>query len=230
MKIGLLVTGRLLMTAASCLIISNWRWMTVTHAATTQSQVQVKLTPSDDDNAVSPVDPDDPSKPYPGDSVDGGNVAGTGSQGNLTIDFISNLRFNAITTAGGPVSTTAQNERAMIQITDRRASAAGWALQVTPSPLQSSQQTLTTSLKLGTIQLRPGAGNVSTAPSVVNTDELVAGIANNVVTAKANTGLGTWLVVLNRGRELTQLQIYDRQLTAGDYTGTLAWSLMNTPS
>ena len=230
MKMGLLVTGRLLMTAASCLIVSNWCWMTVTHAATTQSQVQVKLTPSDDDNAVSPVDPDDPSKPYPGDSVDDGNVAGTGSQGNLTIDFVSNLRFNAITTAGGPVSTTAQNERAMIQITDRRASAAGWALQVTPSPLQSNQQTLTTSLKLGTVQLRPGTGNVSTAPSVVNTDELVAGVANNVVTAKANTGLGTWLVVLNRGRELTQLQIYDRQLTAGDYTGTLAWSLMNAPS
>jgi len=230
MKMGLLVTGQLLMAAASCLIVSNWCWMTVTHAATTQSQVQVKLTPSDDDNAVSPVDPDDPSKPYPGDSVDDGNVVGTGSQGNLTIDFVSNLRFNAITTAGGPVSTTAQNERAMIQITDRRASAAGWALQVTPSPLQSNQQTLTTSLKLGTVQLRPGTGNVSTAPSVVNTDELVAGVANNVVTAKANTGLGTWLVVLNRGRELTQLQIYDRQLTAGDYTGTLAWSLMNAPS
>lgn len=77
---GLLVTGRLLMTVIGCLIISNWGWFIATQAATTQSQVQVEMTPSDDDNAVSPVDPDDPSKPYPGDPVDEGNVAGTGSR------------------------------------------------------------------------------------------------------------------------------------------------------
>lgn len=230
MKMGLLITGRLLIAAVSCLIVSNWRWMIATHAATTQSQVQVTLTPSDDDHAVSPVDPDDPSKPYPGDSVDEGNVAGTGSRGKLTIDFVSNLKFSPITTAGGPVSTTAQNERAMIQITDRRASAAGWTLQVTPSSLRSNQQTLITSLKLGALQLRPGAGNASAAPRVVNTGELVTGIANNVVTAPPNTGLGTWLVVLNRGHVPTQLEIHNRQLAAGDYTGTLAWSLMNAPS
>ncbi|MDF3265092.1 hypothetical protein P2868_09845 [Lactiplantibacillus plantarum] len=64
MKKGLLVTGRLLMTVIGCLIISNWGWFIATQAATTQSQVQVEMTPSDDDNAVSPVDPDDPSKPY----------------------------------------------------------------------------------------------------------------------------------------------------------------------
>ena len=119
MKKGLLVTGRLLMTVIGCLIISNWGWFIATQAATTQSQVQVEMTPSDDDNAVSPVDPDDPSKPYPGDPVDEDNVAGTGSRGKLTIDFVSNLKFNAITTAGGPFKTTAKNERAMIQITDR---------------------------------------------------------------------------------------------------------------
>lgn len=230
MKKGLLVTGRLLMTVIGCLIISNWGWFIVTQAATTQSQVQVEMTPSDDDNAVSPVDPDDPSKPYPGDPVDEDNVAGTGSRGKLTIDFVSNLKFNAITTAGGPFKTTAKNERAMIQITDRRATAAGWTLQVTPSGLQSGQQTLTTSLKLGAVQLRPGAGNVSTAPNVVNTGELVAGLANNVVIAPPNTGLGTWLVVLNRGQVPTELEVHDRQLRAGDYTGTLAWSLTNAPS
>lgn len=216
MKKGLLVTGRLLMTVIGCLIISNWGWFIATQAATTQSQVQVEMTPSDEDNAVSPVDED--------------NVAGTGSRGKLTIDFVSNLKFNAITTAGGPFKTTAKNERAMIQITDRRATAAGWTLQVTPSGLQSGQQTLTTSLKLGAVQLRPGAGNVSTAPNVVNTGELVAGLANNVVIAPPNTGLGTWLVVLNRGQVPTELEVHDRQLRAGDYTGTLAWSLTNAPS
>ncbi|WP_270224328.1 WxL domain-containing protein [Lactiplantibacillus pentosus] len=55
-------------------------------------------------------------------------------------------------------------------------------------------------------------------------------MANNVVTAQPQSGLGTWLVILNRGDELTQLQIHDRQLSAGDYTGTLAWSLNNAPS
>ncbi|BBM21949.1 WxL domain-containing protein [Lactobacillus pentosus] len=230
MRMGLLVTGRLLMVAVSGLIISNWGWSVTTQAADRQSQVQVKLTPSDDDDAVSPVDPDDPSKPYPGDPADEGNVTGTGSRGKLTIDFVSNLKFKPVTTAGGPATVTAQNERAMIQVTDRRASAAGWTLQVTPSPLQSGQQQLTTSLKLGSVQLKPGTGNVSAAPNVVNTGELVTGIANSVVTAQPQSGLGTWLVILNRGDELTQLQIHDRQLSAGDYTGTLAWSLNNAPS
>ncbi|MRU32301.1 WxL domain-containing protein, partial [Xylella fastidiosa subsp. multiplex] len=54
MKKGLLVTGRLLMTVIGCLIISNWGWFIATQAATTQSQVQIEMTPSDDDNAVSP--------------------------------------------------------------------------------------------------------------------------------------------------------------------------------
>ncbi|KLD57470.1 cell surface protein, partial [Lactiplantibacillus plantarum] len=43
-------------------------------------------------------------------------------------------------------------------------------------------------------------------------------------------GLGTWLVVLNRGQVPTELEVHDRQLRAGDYTGTLAWSLTNAPS
>lgn len=45
MKKGLLVTGRLLMTVIGCLIISNWGWFIATQAATTQSQVQVEMTP-----------------------------------------------------------------------------------------------------------------------------------------------------------------------------------------
>jgi len=230
MNTGLLVTSRLLMTAVGCLMIGSLGSSVRAQAASTQSRVQVNLTPTDDDTAVTPVDPDEPSKPYPGDSVDEGNVTGTGSRGQLTIDFVSNLKFGSITTKRDSVSTTALNERAMIQVTDRRATAAGWSLQVTPSPLQNNQQSLTTSLTLGSIQLQPGENNVSDSPSVVNTGELTPGIVNNVVVAQPETGLGTWLVVLNRGNTPTRLQIHDLKPNTGDYTGTMAWSLTNAPS
>lgn len=229
MNTGLLMTSRLLLTAVGCLMIGSWSNVHA-QAASTQSQVQVSLTPTDDDNAVTPVDPDEPSKPYPGDSVDEGNVTGTGSRGQLTIDFVSNLKFGSITTKSESINTTALNERAMVQVTDRRATAAGWSLQVTPSPLQNGQQSLTTSLTLGSIQLEPGENNVSAAPSIVNTGELTPGIANNVVVAQPETGLGTWLVVLNRGNTPTRLQVHDLKPNTGNYTGTMAWSLMNAPS
>ncbi|WP_225422830.1 WxL domain-containing protein [Lactiplantibacillus garii] len=213
----------------SILLIHSWGGTLIGRAAT-QSQVQVSLTPTDDESAVPPVDPDNPSKPYPGDSADAGNVTGTGSQGQLTIDYVSNLKFNATTTQRGPVQTTAENQRAMVQVTDRRSTGAGWTLQVTPSPLQSRQRTLSTTLNLGTVHLQAGAGNVSMAPQVVNTTDLKPGMANNVLVADQHSGLGTWLLVLNRGTQPTTLTINDQQLTAGNYTGRLAWSLTNAPN
>lgn len=226
---GLLLASRLLIITFSLLLLSHWVAPLVSQA-TTRSQVQVSLTPTDETGAVTPVDPDDPSQPYPGDPADAGNVTGTGSQGALTIDFVSNLKFRTTTAQRGPVKTTATNQRAMVQITDRRSNGAGWTLQVTPSPLRSTQRTLATTLSLGSAQLQAGAGNVSTAPQIVNTGELTPGIVNNVLVAKPQTGLGTWLLVLNRGAQPTTLAINDQQLTAGDYTGTLAWSLTNAPN
>lgn len=220
-------TGRLLLAMFSLLILPVGM-VTQAHAAQ-QSQVQVSLVPGDDYGAVDPSDPDNPSKPYPGDSHDQGNQ-GTGSTGQLTIDFVSNLKFKPVTVQNGPVTTTAQNERAMVQVSDRRATGSGWSLQVTPSPLQSSRRTLSTDLTLGSLQLTPGNGNVSTAPNIVNTGSLRTGLVNNVLVAQPNTGLGTWLLVLNRGPQPATLRINDRQLVAGDYTGTLVWSLTNAPN
>ena len=222
-----LASGLLMMLLATLLLNSLDR---TTGQAASRSQVQVGLTPTDDNGAVAPVDPDDPSKPYPGDSADAGNVTGTGSRGQLTIDYISNLKFDATTTGQGPVTTNAINQRAMIQVTDRRSTGSGWTLQVTPSPLRSRQQTLSTTLSLGSAQLRAGDGNASAAPTMVNTGTLTPGIANNVVVADRQTGLGTWLLVLNRGSKPTTLTINNQRLTAGDYAGTLAWSLTNAPS
>lgn len=227
---GMPLASRLLITTLSIPLLISLGVTRIGQAATTQSQVQVSLTPSDEAGVVPPVDPDAPDRPYPGDPADPGNVTGTGSTGQLTIDFVSNLKFNATTAQSGPMTTTATNQRAMVQVTDRRSTGAGWTLQVTPSPLRSAQQTLATTLNLGSVQLTAGDGNASSAPQIVNTGELRPGIVNNVLVAKPNTGLGTWLLVLNRGHRPTTLTVNEQQLTAGDYSGTMAWSLTNAPS
>lgn len=221
------VRWRLVTTLVCGLLFWPGAWLT--SDAAQQSAVQVSLTPNDDDNAVAPVDPDDPSRPYPGDDHDTGNVTGTGSRGLLTIDYVSNLKFATVAAQTGATST-AQNERAMIQISDRRFNGAGWTLQVTPSSLQSETRALNTSLKLGTLQLRAGAGNVSHAPQVVAPAELTVGTTNNVLVADEQAGLGTWLLLLNRGTTKTTLTVNDTQVAPGEYTGTLAWSLTNAPN
>ncbi|CAM3039739.1 WxL domain-containing protein [Lactiplantibacillus plajomi] len=221
---GIFRTGRLVLTTLALILIGT----PVVSQAARRSQVQVNLTPTDDNTAVQPVDPDQPGQPYPGDSADPDNVTGTGSTDTLSIDYVSNLKFSA-TAANGPLELAARNQRAMIQITDRRGTGAGWTLQVTPSPLRSAQTTLSTTLTLGSIQLQAGSGNVSAAPQIVNTGPLMPGVANNVAVANANAGLGTWLFIFNRGATPTTLKINNRQLTTGNYTGTLAWSLTNAP-
>lgn len=201
------------------------------HASTSQqSQVDINLVPSDDDSAVDPVDPQDPSQPYPGDTADDGLTSGTGSRDQLSLDFLSNLTFKPITASRGPVTTTAANSRAMIQITDRRGTGAGWTLQVTPSALTNTSQALTATIDLGSVTIKSAGTNVSRTPRLVNQGHLTVGSVNNVLVADKNAGVGTWLLLLNQGTEPTTLTIHNQQLTAGSYSGELTWSLTNAPS
>ncbi|AVK61422.1 WxL domain-containing protein [Lactobacillus sp. CBA3605] len=199
-------------------------------ATTHQSQVKIEITPNTDDSAVAPVDPDNPNRPYPGDQVDPGNVDGTGSQGDLTIDYLSNLKFEPSSIKQGPVAVPAQNQRAMVQISNRRASATGWTLQVNPSPPSSTSRELHATIDLGSVEIKPVGVNVSSAPKLVNTGHLIAGQVNNVLVAAPNTGLGTWLLVMNRGTVPTTLHLHDPTIEDGRYTGTLTWLLTNAPS
>ncbi|MFC6165077.1 WxL domain-containing protein [Lactiplantibacillus dongliensis] len=197
-------------------------------AAVQQSHAEVEITPGNGDDAVKPVDPNDPSKPYPGDPVDPGNP-GTGSKGHLTIDFISNLKFEVESGERGPVTTTAKNQLAMVQISDRRATGAGWTLQVRPSVPTSRQYSLQTTIDLGAVKIKPVTANVSAAPQLVNR-VLRAGLVNNVLVANRQAGVGTWLLVLNQTNAPTQLVIHNQMLHAGNYVGTMTWSLTNAPS
>ncbi|VDG22459.1 WxL domain-containing protein [Lactiplantibacillus mudanjiangensis] len=196
--------------------------------AAQQSPVQIELAPNNDETAVTPVDPNDPSKPYPGDSVDPGN-SGTGSKGSLTIDFISNLTFEATSVSSGPVTVAAKNQLAMVQVTDRRDTGAGWTLQVVPEAPSNGKQTLATSIDLGAVKIKAASTNVSAAPQLVSR-QLTAGQVNNVLVADKNAGIGTWLLVLNQSNPATKLTIHDTQLTTGDYQGTMTWMLTDAPS
>ncbi|AVK63993.1 WxL domain-containing protein [Lactobacillus sp. CBA3606] len=213
-------------------LVSGWLLMPLVGQVATshQSQVKIEIAPNTDDSAVAPVDPDDPSQIYPGDSVDPGNVTGTGSQGNLTIDYLSNLKFEPSHGHQGPIIVAAQNQRAMVQVSNRRTSTAGWALQVKPSQPSSATQMLHATIDLGSVEIKPVGTNVSSAPKLVNQGHLTAGQVNNVLVAAPKTGLGTWLLVMNRGTVPTTLQLHDATIAPGNYTGTLTWLLTNAPS
>lgn len=217
----------------SGILIGSWVVRPVASQAatqTTQSQIEVKITPNEDDSAVKPVDPDNPSQPYPGDEADPGNVTGTGSRGLLTIDYLSNLAFNEITTTGGPVTTTAKNQKAMLQISDRRSTGSGWTLQVLPTAPTNDRQTLAATIDLGSVEIKPATTNVSAPPQLINAGHLTVGSVNNVLKADQQAGLGTWLLMMNRGSQPTTLHLNESRLSAGQYTGTLTWSLTNAPS
>lgn len=217
----------------SGILIGSWLVIPVaSQAATqmTQSQIEVKLTPNEDDSAVKPVDPDDPTKPYPGDETDPGNVNGTGSRGLLTIDYLSNLTFNDITTTNGPATATAKNQKAMVQVSDRRSTGSGWTLQVLPSAPTNGRQALAATIDLGSIEIKPVTTNMSATPQLVNEGHLTVGTVNNVLKADQQAGLGTWLLIMNRGSQPTTLHLNESKISAGMYTGTLTWSLTNAPS
>jgi len=212
----------------SCVGFSGGLQPRGSHAAMQQSHAEVEITPGHPDDAVKPVDPNEPSKPYPGDPVDPGN-AGTDSKGDLTIDFVSNLKFKVDSAQTGPVRAKAENQLAMVQISDRRATGAGWTLQVRPTAPTSPKNALRTTIDLGTVKIKPVTANVSAPPRLVNR-VLRADQLNNVLVADKQAGIGTWLLVLNQASEATALTIHNPTLSTGDYVGTMTWSLNNAPS
>ncbi|EOH55796.1 WxL domain-containing protein [Enterococcus faecium] len=190
-----------------------------------KSTAKIGLTTQDPDHPVGPINPIDPDDNPPSNDP-------TGNTGDLRIDYISNIDFGTQTISGKTETYTAQKPalRTEAQISDLRGTGAGWNLQVnyaTEKPgFTSEDKTLNgaeLTLPIGTP--KTVADNSSAAPA---TNEVVVNnAAQNIMTAAANAGLGTWADEMDTAN--VSLKVPSGNLV-GDYTATLVWTLSDAPA
>ena len=214
----------------------SWPTYPLALAAVT-STADVTLKPDPNVKPVAPVNPDGSGQPSPGDVDDPGNQ-GTGSQGHLTLDYISNLRFKQQGLRDNFITAAATDSQAVVQMSDRRGTGTGWSLMLKPGALvgQTDGSTLTAAtLSLGYAYFLASGTNFSQAPQVVASSDLPLGSYSLIARAQdqpgARQGLGTWLLRLNtRPSNPMTLSVLatsvSRQQT---YRGTLDWLLTDTP-
>ena len=183
------------------------------------------------DGSTKPVNPGGPTDPD-----DSGNN-GTGSKGKLTLDYVPNLTFKQQRVTKGQIVTTATNRGAYVQISDRRFTGAGWQLQVKPSPLVGEKdfsEISAAALQLGSASFaKASTTNVSASPTVTDSATSLIPIGSYSLVASANkgTGLGTWLLQVNRSATApTKLLVYNAVVKHQQtYLGALTWLLTDTP-
>ncbi|MDT6979957.1 WxL domain-containing protein [Levilactobacillus zymae] len=228
----------MLILVASLALGAGWplaRASASTDSKTTSAKVTVKSDLSTD--PVPPVDPDGSGNPFPGDSNDPNNQ-GTGSRGHLTLDYISNLKFQQQGITGNFITATATNSRAFVQISDRRGTGKGWSLMLKPEPLVGQQDASTitaATLSLGYAYFLSSGANITKAPSFVAKSALPMNSYSLVARAQDvpgdRQGMGTWLLRLNtKSTDPVSLEVASSAVTAQQtYKGTLSWLLTDTP-
>lgn len=211
---------------------------------------------------VKPVDPTDPTKPVdPVDPTNPGGEPEPGTGGPLSIDFASSLDFgkneitnDTITYYANPQTfkgDLADETRAnYVQVSDLRGNNAGWTLTVK----QNQQFTSETAKKFkvldgSTIAFSAGKANSAsaelvTAPTTGDFTLDPAGATSIVMSAAADTGVGTWT---NTFGIIEDMQVGESEVTveknkaialeipgatpkeAALYKTTLTWTLTDTP-
>jgi len=197
---------------------------------------KVTLVGGDTSKPVSPKDPDGSGGEFPGDTLDPDNK-GTGSTGDLTIDYASNLVFDENSYADGLITATATNNRAFVQVSDRRYTGDGWQLMLTPSVLtgQSDNQKIYgdgASIEMGVTKFLASGATVRQYPLVTtaSTTRLPLGEMAKVGQADAGTGLGTWIYRLNYDTTApTKLLVNGSHVSETQtYTGVMTWTLTDS--
>ena len=211
---ALISTTLLAGTLAVHAVVLNWK-----------SNEKIGLTAQDQDLPVGPIDPIDPDDNPPSNDP-------TGNTGDLRIDYMSKIDFGKQTISGKTETYTAEKPALTteVQVSDLRGTGAGWNLQVsydTEKPgFTSEDKTLNgaeLTLPVGTPETAEDNSSAAPATSkvVVNND------AQNIMSAAANTGLGTWADEMEPGN--VTLKVPSGNLV-GDYTATLVWTLSDAPA
>lgn len=235
---GLLLSGALLIGAVVP-TVANADTTANTGGQTTVSAGFIKNTTS-----VTPVDPSNPDTPSGGGDDNNGAAAGGDLSliyvtnkldfGTHQIDVLSDKTYTASqaadTNSDGDVAANTDalwNGKAVVEVSDVRGTNAGWTLGVTGSQLTNGSDTLTgakLALPDGSVTNSGDTTNGATAASTTN----VIGATATVLSATNGNGAGVTVDQLDpSGITLT---VPANVAKAKAYTGTLTWSLSDTPA
>ncbi|KRN57032.1 WxL domain-containing protein [Carnobacterium divergens] len=189
------------------------------------------------EEVTNPIDPTNPDNPNPSDPIDPTDPTnpGTGNEGSLTIDYVSNIEFGTQKTASGTMIYHAQNEHPFVQVTDKRGTGAGWNLTAKATEFKSaagSKVLKGAELTFKNGVLKTQTENISPAPQ--NKDVTFSNSdAHVMMNAKEDTGRGTWVDVFSgklNDNENVQLKVLPGTAdTNVDYTATINWELTDAP-
>lgn len=189
------------------------------------------------EEVTNPIDPTNPDNPNPSDPIDPTDPTnpGTGNEGSLTIDYVSNIEFGTQKTASGTMIYHAQNEHPFVQVTDKRGTGAGWNLTAKATEFKSaagSKVLKGAELTFKNGVLKTQTENISPAPQ--NKDVTFSNSdAHVMMNAKEDTGRGTWVDVFSgklNDNENVQLKVLPGTAdTNVDYTATINWELADAP-
>lgn len=189
------------------------------------------------EEVTNPIDPTNPDNPNPSDPIDPTDPTnpGTGNEGSLTIDYVSNIEFGTQKTASGTMIYHTQNEHPFVQVTDKRGTGAGWNLAAKATEFKSADGSKV--LKGAELTFKNGVlktqtENISPAPQ--NKDVTFSNSdAHVMMNAKEETGRGTWVDVFSgklNDNENVQLKVLPGTAdTNVDYTATINWELADAP-
>lgn len=211
----------------------------VTSTDTTQGTVGILE--GSNTSPVDPVDPEDPNHPPLDTDPDDPGNNGTGQNGPLSLDYVSdvdfgNNKFNGkqsvyhlfkLDDKRNP-TTEPLTYNPWVQVTDSRNTGAGWALSVNYDEDGSFKTTgnkalIGAKLQFGTSTFDKvnADSNVSSAPTHEGTLS-VSDTPADVSIADTNAGMGTWLQHFSK--DDTTLTVPAGN-TAGQYSATLVWTL-----
>ncbi|HEK9101701.1 WxL domain-containing protein [Bacillus pfraonensis] len=193
--------------------------------------------PTDPTEVVDPVvDPENPD-----DTHD------KGTNGPLSIDYVSNFNFETQKASGNnevyyAKLDTVQNKKGeqkevpnFVQVTDNRGTNAGWKLSVTQNgqfKTEKGAELTGAALTLKNGTLNSAAG--SDAPTAAQNIALTPGVASDVTTAGEEQGMGTWTNAFGKdatqGKESVELTVPGKTKKEQDkYKTTLTWELKDAP-
>ncbi|EPF4331395.1 WxL domain-containing protein [Enterococcus hirae] len=207
---------------------------TIDDSTTSTAKITFDGTNTDPVTPVNPNDPDTPVDPNNPIDPDDPDNHGTGDNGPLSIDYVSNITFGTKDIATTGQVYHAVNASPYVQVTDKRGVEGGWVLTASASKFTASDNS---ELKGAILSFKNGeaatnSDNISKKP--VTNDVVFANTeAQTVMTADSLAGEGTWIDVFNgtQGDNANvQLAVPSGSAQAKEYTATITWTLTAGPT
>ena len=233
--------------AAGIVLVSTTALTTTTYAATNSANTTGNVSFKVDTTAVNPVDPTNPDvqltptnpiKPTSGPlSIDYASNFNFEEQKISAKDQIYYATFDKVKDAQGK-DTTKPN---WVQVTDKRGSNAGWKLQVKQNgQFATSQNNVSKELRGAKMIIKNGApattsDNQAETPTSNANIELTPDVAQDVMTANKDQGMGTWVSSFGNaetGGKSISLSVPGKSEKIKDakYTTEITWVLNDTPA